>query len=614
MMPMIPEEVIEQVRNETNIADIIGQFVALRKSGSNLMGLCPFHDENSPSFSVNEDRQLFKCFGCGKGGNVFTFMMELENLTYPEAILKVADMSGIEISDQYKQSNSQKPKMNSTETKLIEMHEKSTEVYHHILMNTELGQKALDYLHDRGLTDETIKYYQIGFAPNNNVINRFLVEQKFEYQDMRKSGLFLEDDEGKLRDRFFNRIMFPIKNEFGSIIGFSGRVLNKEDSTAKYLNSPETDIFNKRDVLFNLSNAKAAIRKNDAVILFEGFMDVISAYQSGIENGIASMGTSLTNDQIKVINRHCSSVYVCYDGDAAGQNAINRALSLLGNSNLTLRVIQMPEGIDPDEYRKQFGEEKFADYMSKSIESPIAFKMRYYKLNRNLDNETDKFSYIQDVLKEVAKVDQPIERDLYINQLADQFNLNKNDLTMTMNSFIQKNDAVNRVNYSRNGKNDNNAQMIAPIQSVRYRSKVEMAELYLLNRILMSQELWQRLMSVDGFAFVDVDYQLLYNLAQEYMATHDEYNSAEFQDFIKEEKLRKLLIDIEMLQINDSPSVDEVDDYVNIIMNEAPIDSQLKQKQIELNEAKQLGDIDRQTEIAMEIIQLQKQKNLGGRA
>lgn len=185
---------------------------------------------------------------------------------------------------------------------------------------------------------------------------------------------------------------------------------------------------------------------------------------------------------------------------------------------------------------------------------------------------------------------------------------------MTMNSFIQKNDAVNRVNYSRNGKNDNNAQMIAPIQSVRYRSKVEMAELYLLNRILMSQELWQRLMSVDGFAFVDVDYQLLYNLAQEYMATHDEYNSAEFQDFIKEEKLRKLLIDIEMLQINDSPSVDEVDDYVNIIMNEAPIDSQLKQKQIELNEAKQLGDIDRQTEIAMEIIQLQKQKNLGGRA
>lgn len=613
-MPMIPEEVIEQVRNETNIADIIGQFVALRKSGSNLMGLCPFHDENSPSFSVNEDRQLFKCFGCGKGGNVFTFMMELENLTYPEAILKVADMSGIEISDQYKQNNSQKPKMNSTETKLIEMHEKSAEVYHHILMNTELGQKALDYLHDRGLTDDTIKYYQIGFAPNDNVINRFLVEQKFEYQDMRKSGLFLEDDEGKLRDRFFNRIMFPIKNEFGSIIGFSGRVLNKEDSTAKYLNSPETDIFNKRDVLFNLSNAKAAIRKKDAVILFEGFMDVISAYQSGIENGIASMGTSLTNDQIKVINRHCNSVYVCYDGDAAGQNAINRALSLLGNSSLTLRVIQMPEGIDPDEYRKQFGEEKFADYMSKSIESPISFKMRYYKLNRNLDNETDKFSYIQDVLKEVAKVDQPIERDLYINQLSDQFNLNKNDLTMTMNSFIQKNDAVNRVNYARNGKNDNNAQMIAPIQSVRYRSKVEMAELYLLNRILMSQELWQRLMSVDGFAFVDVDYQLLYNLAQEYMATHDEYNSAEFQDFIKEEKLRKLLIDIEMLQINGSPSVDEVDDYVNIIMNEAPIDSQLKQKQIELNEAKKLGDIDRQTEIAMEIIQLQKQKNLGGRA
>ncbi|WP_241772187.1 DNA primase [Apilactobacillus kunkeei] len=613
MLTMIPEEVIDQIRNETNIADVVGQFVSLKKSGSNLFGICPFHNENTASFSVNEQKQIFHCFSCGRGGNVFKFMMELENLSYPEAVMRVADMQGIEIPDQYRHSNKAKSNINPVEKKLIDMHELATELYSHILMNTEVGQPALDYLHERGLTDETIKFYRLGFAPKEQILNKFLENKKVQYDDMRKSGLFIETDDGKLRDRFFDRIMFPIKNEFGNLIGFSGRVMDKNASTAKYLNSPETEIFNKRKVLFNLSDAKTTIQKQKNVILFEGFMDVISAYQSGVTNGIASMGTSLTTEQIATIKRLTPSVSVCYDGDAPGQNAINRALSLLGNTDLSLGVIQMPEGMDPDEYRKQYGEEKFASYMHSAYESPLSFKMRYFKLNRNLDNETDQISYINDVLQEVAKISDPLERDIYVNQLSDQFNLNKLDLTNRMNTYIQKNNVNKSIQKSRDEPQQGHP-FIQPIDNVRSHSKVELAELYLFNRILMSREMWQHLMSKDGFSFVDDDFQLLYTLAQGYMATHDEYKSAEFQDFIKEEKLQNMLINIEMLPLSDAPNKEEVDDYVNIIMNEAPIDVQLKNKQAELNDAKKLGDVDKQTELAMEIIKLQRQKQLNDRS
>lgn len=609
-MPMIPEDVVEDIRSKTNIADVIDQFVSLSKSGNNLFGLCPFHEENTPSFSVNEQKQIFHCFSCGRGGNVFKFIMEFENVSFPQAVIKVADMQGIKLPAQYTNADNSRSHVNPVESKLIDMHEQTAELYNHFLMNTDYGQHALDYLHKRGLTDDTIKFYKLGFAPSNRILSAFLKNKGFDYQSMRKSGLFLESDDGELRDRFFNRIMYPIKNEVGSIVGFSGRVLDKNESQAKYLNSPETEIFNKRKILFNFSDAKNAIRKEKTVILFEGFMDVISAYQSGVENGIASMGTSLTREQVHTINRITKKLYVCYDGDAPGQNAINRALSLLGNTKLELGVIQMPKGVDPDEYRKQNGEEKFAEYMKSALESPLSFKMRYLKLNRNLDNENDQLTYINDVLKEIAKLPQPLERDIYVNQLAEQFNVSKLDLTNQMNKFSQRDD----VRKQSEEPHDSGQTNVSSFNNVKSYSKVEIAERNLFHRILDSNEMWNYLMTKDNFAFVDDNYELLYTLAQGYMKDHDEYNSAEFQDFIKDEKLQHFLINIEMTQISEHSSFEEIDDYVNIIMTEAPLDDQIKQKKADLNEAKKLGDVDRQTKLAMDIIDLQRKKQLSNKA
>ncbi|WP_225362916.1 DNA primase [Apilactobacillus quenuiae] len=605
---MIPEDVIDKVRDQTNISDVVSQFVSLHKSGKNLFGLCPFHEENTPSFSVNEQKQIFHCFSCGRGGNVFKFLMELQNLSYPEAVKKVADMQGIKIDNNYLQSRNNK-KVDSNEQVLIDMHTQSTDLYHHILMNTEIGQQALDYLHNRGLKDEVINKYQLGFAPSNSILKTFLSQKKYQYQELRKSGLFFEDDNGDLKDRFFNRIIYPITNEFGNVIAFSGRVLNKDDNQAKYLNSPETSIFNKRKVLFNFSNARKTIRKEKTAILYEGFMDVISADQSGIQNGIASMGTSLTDEQIYLLQRNITNLYVCYDGDAPGQNAINRSIGILEQTKLKLGIIQMPSGIDPDEYRQQNGEAKFKSYMSSALESVISFKMHFLKLNRNLDNENDKINYINDVLCEIAKVSQPIERDIYINQISGQFNLNKLDLTNQLNKLVNRNNLGKKANDYKSGIDTShvNSALIGNVKSI---GRVEMAERSLLNRILNDHEMWLRLLGKDGFCFADEKYQLIYILAQEYFRNHSEYKADAFQDFVKEEDLQQLLINVDLIDLSGEPTNSEIDDYVNIIMNDAPIEKQLKTKQAELDEAKKLGDVDRQIDITTDIINLQRKKQI----
>ncbi|UQS85439.1 DNA primase [Apilactobacillus apisilvae] len=606
---MIPSEIIEKIRDETNIADVVSQYVSLHKSGRNLFGLCPFHEEKTPSFSVNEQKQIFHCFSCGKGGNVFKFLMELQDLSYPEAINKVAEMQGIELDSKYNNTHNKK-QVNSGEQHLFDIHIESTNLYHHILMNTEMGQPALDYLHNRGLTDKTIDKYQLGFAPQNSILKTFLSQKDFQYQDLRKSGLFIEDDDGTLKDRFFNRIMYPITNNLGKVVAFSGRVLHKDANQAKYLNSPETKVFNKSKVLFNFSNARNIIRKEKVAILYEGFMDVISAYQSGIKNGIASMGTSLTDDQIYLLQRTTSKLYICYDGDAPGQNAISRALKLLEPTNLKLGVIQMPSGIDPDEYRKQNGEHKFKDYMSSALETPISFKMRFLKLNRNLDNENDKISYINDVLKAISNIDEPIERDVYLNDLSGQFNLNKMDLTNQVNKLISRSSLGRKTSNYNNQSNNNLSISSITMDNVKPIGKIEMAEKSLLNRVLNNHEMWLRLMSKDGFCFVNDKYQLIYILAQAYFKDHDEYRANVFQDFVKEDDLQQLLINIDVMDLSGEATNSEIDDYVNIIMNEAPIEKQLKNKQVELDEAKKTGDIDRQIDITTDIINLQRKRQL----
>ncbi|WP_367294919.1 DNA primase [Levilactobacillus yonginensis] len=607
-MAKIPEDVIETVRSATNIADVVGQYVQLKKSGKNLFGLCPFHEERTPSFSVTEDKQIFHCFSCGRGGNVFKFLMELEHVTFPEAVVKVADFSHVDLASEYRQ-DAAGPAVDSKTSQLIDLQEQAAKLYHHILVNTEGGQPALDYLHDRGLTDDTIEAYQLGFAPSQRLLKPFFDQHQSDYQLLRQSGLFIENAEGELRDRFSERVMFPLRNASGHVAAFSGRLLKKADDQPKYLNSPETQLFNKSRLLFNFDQARSAIRAAGEVTLFEGYMDVISAAQSGVENGIASMGTSLTTEQIYAIERTTDKLNVCYDGDEPGQRAIARALDLLNqHSHLQLSVIQLPEGQDPDEYRQAHGEPALKQMLTTARETPIQFHLRYLRRNRSLDTDSERLDYLNQIMPMLAQVQEPVELDLYLNQLATEFKIDKSALTAQLKQ-VQR-DTAAKQERSRPATNAAPAPAEPPVtvyQQQRPLTRLERAERGLLYRLLHDRNVWAKISSIADFSFVHDDYQMIYTLAQGYFQTHQTYQTAQFTDFIQEDRLQQLVIDLETATYA-AVTPREIDDYLAVIMDEAPVDEQLRLKKNQLAEASRLGDAAQQRQLVIEIVQLEQRR------
>ncbi|MGX6428346.1 DNA primase [Levilactobacillus yonginensis] len=607
-MAKIPEDVIETVRSATNIADVVGQYVQLKKSGKNLFGLCPFHEERTPSFSVTEDKQIFHCFSCGRGGNVFKFLMELEHVTFPEAVVKVADFSHVDLASEYRQ-DAAGPAVDSKTSQLIDLQEQAAKLYHHILVNTEGGQPALDYLHDRGLTDDTIEAYQLGFAPSQRLLKPFFDQRQSDYQLLRQSGLFIENAEGELRDRFSERVMFPLRNASGHVAAFSGRLLKKADDQPKYLNSPETQLFNKSRLLFNFDRARSAIRAAGEVTLFEGYMDVISAAQSGVENGIASMGTSLTTEQIYAIERTTDKLNVCYDGDEPGQRAIARALDLLNqHSHLQLSVIQLPEGQDPDEYRQAHGEPALKQMLTTARETPIQFHLRYLRRNRSLDTDSERLDYLNQIMPMLAQVQEPVELDLYLNQLATEFKIDKSALTAQLKQ-VQR-DTAAKQERSRPATNTAPAPAEPPVtvyQQQRPLTRLERAERGLLYRLLHDRNVWAKISSIADFSFVHDDYQMIYTLAQGYFQTHQTYQTAQFTDFIQEDRLQQLVIDLETATYA-AVTPREIDDYLAVIMDEAPVDEQLRLKKNQLAEASRLGDAAQQRQLVIEIVQLEQRR------
>ena len=445
MAQRIPQEVIETVRSQTNIVEVIGQYVQLKKSGKNYLGLCPFHEERTPSFSVAEDKQIFHCFGCGKGGNVFTFLQELEGLSFPEAVVKVADFEQIPLEDQWRQRTIAVQNPESATGKLIAAHEKAAEIYHHMLLHTKAGQPALEYLQSRGLSLELIEEFNIGFAPNErSFLQQVFKNESISNELLERSGLFVTHDDGRMSDRFYQRVMFPLRNSQGQTIGFSGRWLapekGQEKDQPKYLNSPETELFNKRQVLFNLDKARSDIRKNGEILLFEGFMDVIAAWQAGIKTGLASMGTSLTAQQIQQMEKLTKELVFCYDGDNAGFEATNRGIELLRqNSRLALSVVVVPEKLDPDEYLRKYGEASFQELVAHGRETVFTFKSRYLKQGKNLDNEKDKIEYLEELLVELIRVVSPIEQDMYLSQLSTEFQIGRETILKQLRDLRRTN-------------------------------------------------------------------------------------------------------------------------------------------------------------------------------
>lgn len=602
MATRIPQEFIDEVTSKTNIVDVISKYVQLKKSGKNLFGLCPFHEERTPSFSVAEDKQIFHCFSCGRGGNVFKFIMEMENKSFPEAVIEVAQMGNIPVPDQYEAKNNQY--QNSDSQTLLKMYADAAKLYSHILMKTENGSNALKYLRNRQLDDDLIQTFGIGYAPNNNnLLLQFFKDRDIKEDILRKSGLFAQNEAGELFDRFRDRVMIPITDESGNIIAFSGRILDKEASTAKYLNSPETEIFNKGKTLFNLNNAKKEIREKGNVILFEGFMDVISAYKAGVTNGVASMGTSLTDQQLYVLSRLTNQINICYDGDDPGVEATYRALTQLTDERFTYGVISIPDKKDPDEFIKSEGSEKFQN-LANSVQTPISFILNYFKRNYNLNNEHDQLEFLNQSLKEIVKLQSPVEVDMYVGKVADEMNVSKDAINKELDALRRQ---ISIQKPANNYKDVQQHALEKVTSSVRPKyDRLEKSERYLLYWAINFPEIRINLKG-DGFKFVHQNYQRIFDSLLSFAEQNDaaeEINISDFMNILDDDD-KNLLAELEMMNMPGEYNDQEIDDYMNNIKNFG-LESQLSDINQQLKKAAMVGDNKLQLELTQQLIKVRR--------
>lgn len=621
MMVRIPDATVDDIRKNTDIVDIISQYLQLRKSGQNHFAHCPFHEDKTPSFSVNDQKQIFYCFSCGRGGNVFNFLKEIEGLTYPEAIIKTAELINYPLDQNLiSQVSNQEVNEDSAIGKLNSINRLAKSFYHHILVNTQIGKAALEYLLDRGMTRETIDEFELGFSPpQRNALYLYFDSQKdvaFDIETYQNSGLFSinhspESDE--FLDRFSNRIIFPLHNEQGKTIGFSGRIFdneNKSFQTAKYLNTPETPLFNKSRVIYNFDKAKASIRRENEAVFFEGYMDVISAWQAGVKNAVASMGTSLTEEQIKSMDRFTDHIVLAFDGDDAGNDAIKRSIDFLTTkTHFNLEVVTFPSGLDPDDYIQKFGKQQFFEFLTHGRDTYIGFLMQYYKRDKNLSNESEQITYIEEVLRELTQVDSLIEREIYLNQLAEEFKVSLDTLKSQFESVM---DIVQTKQLNEMKQQQRMQQSQVPKLQVSYQDKpkfslIEQAERMLLNRLFYDEEAWITLKKLDpDFHFNHESHQLIFILFESYREDDLELTDTEgFLDYLQDDQLKKKVAEIFLIDLGELKD-GEINDYVHVIKNISPVKETIAQKTEELREAQKQGNTSKQNSLAIEIINLNK--------
>ena len=421
------EELIEEIKNSNDIVDVISQYVNLKRSGRNFFGLCPFHKEKSPSFSVSPDKQIFHCFGCGAGGNVIHFISKIENADFKEAIGILANRAGIELPTL---NNYEDNKTALLKSKVYEINQIAAEFYHQNLYKptSKIGQ---EYIKKRKLDNRTLKSFLIGYSGNFDELYRILKQKGFTEEEILASSLVNKKDDGKYIDRFRKRVMFPIQDTRNKVIAFGGRVT--DDSKPKYINSPENIVYSKGRHLFGLNVAKRGELKN--IIIVEGYMDAISLYQRGITNVVASLGTALTEAQGRLLRRYSERVTIGYDSDGAGQAATLRGLEILQNIGCDVRILQISGAKDPDEYIIKYGPERFLKCVEQAI-SLVEFKVKMLKQSLNLDNINDKIKFLNQVAKILSNVTNSIERELYVEKIANEYNVSKEAIYGEVNKLI----------------------------------------------------------------------------------------------------------------------------------------------------------------------------------
>lgn len=617
MASRIPDAFIDEVRKKVNIVDVIGEYTQLVKRGRQWNGSCPFHDDRHPSLFVEENKQVFNCFSCGRSGSVFSFIMEKEGLSYPEAVLSLAEKADMPV-DQQLTVQAAHP-IDSRTQAIYDLHSAAQRLYQHILLNTTSGETALAYLHDkRQLSDAVIKQFGIGFAPDDNVLLQYAKDQNIAPDILQASELFITNDQGVMRDRFAGRIVWPIKTARGQVVGFSGRAL-ASDNTIKYMNSPESPFFTKGKILYNFDRAKNQMRQTNTALIFEGFMDVISADMAGKTMGVATMGTALTQEHVQQLARVAQRILLVYDGDEAGQKAAKRAITLIRThaQQVEIGIVHLPDQLDPDDLRIQRGTAALQQALEQNIQTPVEFLVNAARTGKNLSNQVQYLAFLQEVMQTLQQAT-PVEQDLQLTKIANEFGTSKQALQAQLQQTLAQSRArpAATQNYSKRAPKAYTDQMApppaAPADSEprlgQRLTKVEQAERALLMAMIKSPQVLAQVKATTGFAFVHPDYQLLMMLAAIYQGQHPEpFDLAQFMDFIQKPALNQKIMAIDRAYGDLTIEHEAIRDYLQIIMEEAPIEARVQELQQLINVAKQQHDDTKLLQLMTELINLKKQ-------
>lgn len=581
-MPRLSAEKINEIRQSVDIVDVIGNYLSLQKKGRNYVSLCPFHDDSHPSMSISPERQIYMCFVCHNGGNVFTFLKNYLKIPYIEAVKMVASMGNVDISE-YNLEKRVQPVDQKLEP-LYKMHDEANKIYNHYL-NTKLAIEAKEYLTKRKITDEIIEMFEIGYAPSNNILLKAFEKMDFNKVSMYESGLIIESNVGY--DRFSNRIMFPLHDVNGRVVGFSGRIYQKSQNESKYMNSPESDIFIKGETLYNYHRVIEETRQAGFVIINEGFMDVIALYKAGIKNAVAIMGTALTKGHISLLKRLSKTVYLCLDGDQAGKNATIKSIDILLQEGFTVKVIDLPENLDPDEFLDKKGTDELVSLIKNPLSS-LDFKMNYYYEMTNMDNYEERKKYLETIAKEISNLTDMIDQDYYILQLEKKSGFSKETITrLISNKSISKIEQVNPNNY------------IPYQKSVRLIDKYVRAERDLLYYMMNDKNVAMMYEAKAGFMFNDT-YRIIASYIVDYYRQEVVLEVADLISSIEDENLVKNIVEISQLELPELQDSKAIEDYIEIIKEKT-----VKIKIEELTKAlKDTFDPKQKAQILKEIIAL----------
>lgn len=577
----IDQSVINEIKDKTDILDLVSEYVKLEKRGRNYIGLCPFHDEKTPSFTVSEDKQICHCFGCKKGGNVFQFTQEIKDVPFVEAVKELGERVNIKVDVGQTQYN-QQSQMASDDLKMIEMHELIRDYYHYALMKTVEGEEALNYLRQRGFTDELIKQRQIGYAPDSShFCHDFLEKKGYDIELAYEAGLLSRNEENfSYYDRFRNRIMFPLKNAQGRIVGYSGRTYNNQEP--KYLNSPETPIFQKRRLLYNLDKARKSIRQNDEIVLLEGFMDVIKSDYAGLKQVVASMGTQLSQEHMTFLKKLTNNITLMFDGDYAGREATLKTGQALLQQGLNVYVIQLPSGMDPDEYIGKYGNEAFLNFVAKDKKAFVLFKVESHQDEIN-NNDLAYERHFREATHDIAQVQSTILRNKLIQDVANIFNMSPEMIYHEIGSNNMPQVAPAEYGYSP----QSGSQLFNNL------TKNEKAERALLKHFMKDKDTfinyYQKISDDD---FTNKYFKSIINILHDYFSEHDNYSISDVMQYIDSNELREAFIELDQYTLNDEPYENEIEDYILIINNND--DESIESLNHKLREAYRIGDVELQ--------------------